>query len=145
MQDFSSNKGATFRTMSPMKTIIGSWHSVTASTSQIIDLEAQTTVQGMHTPLPESISTPFPTHSLRHSITGTDPVDDFFGVTPPSTNTRDSRHDLRLSAGELPPPYPALRRCSGELPAYDAAPVEPITLAMYLFKFGFCTSVFFTS
>ena len=141
-QDFSSTKGPTFRTMSPMKTIIGSWHSVTASTSQIIDLEAQTTVQGTHTSLPESISTPFPTHSLRHSITGTDPVDDFFGVTPPSTNTRDSRHDLRLSAGELPPPYPDLR---GELPAYDAAPVEPITLAMYLFKFGFCTSVSFTS
>ena len=144
-QDFSSNKGATFRTMSPMKTIIGSWRSVTASTSQIIDLEAQTTIQGMHTPLPESISTLFPTHSLRHSITGTDPVDDFFGITPPSTNTRDSRHDLRLSAGELPPPYPALRRYSGELPAYDAAPIEPITLAMYLFKFGFCTSVSFTS
>ena len=131
--------------MSSMKTIIGSWRSFTASTSQIIDLEAQTTIQGMHTPLPESISTPFPTHSLRHSITGTDPVDDFFGVTPPSTNTRDSRHDLRLSAGELPPPYPELRRYSGGLPAYDAAPVEPITLAMYLFKFGFCTSVSFTS
>lgn len=129
--------------MSPIQTIIGSWHSATASTSQIIDLEAQTTVQGTHTPLPTSISTPLPTHSPRHSITGTDAVDDFFGVTAPSMGTRDSRHDLRLSAGELPPPYPEShheRRYSADLPAYDAAPVEPITLAMYLFKFGFRTS-----
>ncbi|KAJ7638121.1 hypothetical protein B0H17DRAFT_1106204 [Mycena rosella] len=58
----------------------------------------------------------------------TNPVDDFFG-----SRTRDSRHDRRISAAEsaaAPPPYV-------DAPEYTARPQEPVTLAMFLFKFGF--------
>ncbi|KAJ7510441.1 hypothetical protein B0H11DRAFT_1790701 [Mycena galericulata] len=54
----------------------------------------------------------------------TSPVDDFFGLARSSSRTRDSR-------------------CSDVLPQYIDAPeyttraTEPVTLAMYLFKFGF--------
>ncbi|OBZ77522.1 hypothetical protein A0H81_02497 [Grifola frondosa] len=64
-------------------------------------------------------------------LEGTDPADDFFGVTYPSRPTRplvgtqDSRHDN-------PPPYV----CASEPPAYTQVSVQP-TLAMYLFKLGF--------
>ncbi|KAJ7220147.1 hypothetical protein GGX14DRAFT_532809 [Mycena pura] len=56
-------------------------------------------------------------------------VDDFFG----SARTRDSRHDRRISAAEstlAPPPYM-------EAPQYTERAQEPVTLAMYMFKFGF--------
>jgi hypothetical protein len=65
----------------------------------------------------------------------TNPVDDFFGYTLASSRTRDSRHDRRISAAEsaAPPPYV-------DAPEYTARPTEPVTLAMFLFKFGFRTS-----
>nr|GAT50222.1 predicted protein [Mycena chlorophos] len=51
-------------------------------------------------------------------------VDDFFG-------SRESRHDSRrISTASLPPPYV-------ECPEYSIRAPEPVTLAMYLFKFGF--------
>ncbi|KAJ7056681.1 hypothetical protein C8F01DRAFT_992878 [Mycena amicta] len=58
------------------------------------------------------------------------PVDDFF-ASP--ARTRESRHDQhRLSTAEslAPPPYV-------ECPEYTLRAPEPVTLAMYLFKFGF--------
>ncbi|KAJ7510461.1 hypothetical protein B0H11DRAFT_2183991 [Mycena galericulata] len=75
------------------------------------------------------------THVERSSTVKntTNPVDDFFGYTLASSRTRDSRHDRRISAAEsalAPPPY-------DEAPEYTQKPKEPVTLAMYLFKFGF--------
>ncbi|KAJ7454679.1 hypothetical protein FB451DRAFT_1278965 [Mycena latifolia] len=63
----------------------------------------------------------------------TNPVDDFFGYTLASSRTRDSRHDRRISTAEsavAPPPYV-------EAPEYAERAKEPVTLAMFLFKFGF--------
>ncbi|KAF8207086.1 hypothetical protein K438DRAFT_2013640 [Mycena galopus ATCC 62051] len=64
----------------------------------------------------------------------TNPVDDFFGYSFSSSRTRDSRHDRRISAADSeslsPPPYM-------EAPEYTVHAREPVTLAMYLFKFGF--------
>lgn len=70
----------------------------------------------------------------------TNPVDDFFGYTLASSSTRDSRHDRRISAAEslAPPSY-------DEAPEYTQKPKEPVTLAMYLFKFGFRTCDYFQS
>ncbi|KAJ7510471.1 hypothetical protein B0H11DRAFT_2216263 [Mycena galericulata] len=76
------------------------------------------------------------THVERSSTVQntTNPVDDFFGYTLASSRTRDSRHDLanspRQSLPLAPPPY-------DEAPEYTQKPKEPVTLAMYLFKFGF--------
>ncbi|KAJ7163929.1 hypothetical protein C8R43DRAFT_258210 [Mycena crocata] len=63
----------------------------------------------------------------------TNPIDDFFGYTLASSRTRESRHDhRRISVAEsvAPPPYV-------EAPEYTQRPREPVTLAMFLFKFGF--------
>ncbi|KAJ7163954.1 hypothetical protein C8R43DRAFT_879049 [Mycena crocata] len=63
----------------------------------------------------------------------TNPIDDFFGYTLASSRTRESRHDhRRISVAEsvAPPPYV-------EAPEYTQHPREPVTLAMFLFKFGF--------
>ena len=60
------------------------------------------------------------THSQR--LTSTNPVDDFFGSV-------SSRHDRRISVDVLP--------AYVEPPEYTWRDTEPITLAMYLFKFGF--------
>ncbi|KAJ7284555.1 hypothetical protein C8J57DRAFT_1431967 [Mycena rebaudengoi] len=62
----------------------------------------------------------------------TNPVDDFFGYTLSSSRTRESRHDQRISIAEsaAPPPYV-------DAPEYTQRPTEPVTLAMFLFKFGF--------
>jgi len=135
--------------MSPIQTIFGFWLKPTSSVTREhdLDIEAQT-VQGTQTPLPLTpspmITSPQPAHSPRFSAEDTDPIDDFFGVT------HDSRHDLRLTPTSVssssssvsdmpPPPYnPQQRRYSSELPAYTTEPQsEPITLAQYLFKFGF--------
>lgn len=82
---------------------------------------------------------PAVTHSERSSTVEntTNPVDDFFGYTLASSRTRDSRHDRRISTAEsalAPPPY-------DEAPEYTQKLKEPVTLAMYLFKFGFRTSL----
>ncbi|TFK38466.1 hypothetical protein BDQ12DRAFT_581082, partial [Crucibulum laeve] len=59
-----------------------------------------------------------------------DPLDSFFGYTLSSSRSHESRHDHRIS--EVLPPYVE----ESNLPAYSAYE-EPVTLAMYLFKFGF--------
>ncbi|KAK7032808.1 hypothetical protein R3P38DRAFT_2918991 [Favolaschia claudopus] len=71
---------------------------------------------------------PVPAPSAAFHST-TNPVDDFFGY---SSRTHDSRHDRRISVAEsslAPPPYV-------EAPEYTKRD-EPVTLAMFLFKFGF--------
>jgi hypothetical protein len=64
-----------------------------------------------------------------------DPLEDFFDAA--SSRTRDSRHDnRRQSLADVPPPYAA--EAAITLPEYTLHAPEPVTLAMYLFKFGFC-------
>ncbi|KAJ7760744.1 hypothetical protein DFH07DRAFT_884032 [Mycena maculata] len=91
------------------------------------------------TPIDCASTIPAPSAAVTHlerssSVQNTtNPVDDFFGYTFASSRTRDSRHDRRISAAEFaaaPPPY-------DEAPEYTQKVKEPVTLAMYLFKFGF--------
>lgn len=108
----------------------------TMSTSYIVDLEAQT-INGSHLPLPP---TPIvvAAGSSRPAVPteARNPLDDFFGYTLSHSSTHESRHDQRISAEVLPPYLEAP-------PAYQKkASSEPATLAMYLFKFGFCTFLF---
>ena len=67
-----------------------------------------------------------------------DPLDDFFGYS--ASRTHESRHDSdrgqSLAAADVPPPYAA--EAAIPLPEYTLRAPEPVTLAMYLFKFGFC-------
>ncbi|KAF8433002.1 hypothetical protein L210DRAFT_3412961 [Boletus edulis BED1] len=101
----------------------GNWRC--ASSSENFDLEAQT-ISGTHTPFtlpitPEPVRVA-PTPTRTPHDTTVDAIDDFFGVS----------HAAR--SGEVPPPPYA----DTGLPVYSAAPnTEPITFAMYLFKFGF--------
>ncbi|KAG1871480.1 hypothetical protein F4604DRAFT_1654789 [Suillus subluteus] len=124
--------------------VFGTWRKASIS-SVDIDLEAQT-VTGAHTlfTLPAAIQAAYsaatPAHTPQQNDNTTDPVDDFFGVTY-ARATRESRHDSYVSPsrtsvaldGEAPPPYTN----ATELPAYSSTPVEPVTLAMYLYRFGF--------
>ncbi|KAI0371221.1 hypothetical protein BV20DRAFT_1017162 [Pilatotrama ljubarskyi] len=97
---------------------------------------------------------PARTYSSRASASiddlPTNAIDDFFGVSRPSssrrtpslTDTRDSRHDdicapTPVDVESLPPPY----ECSIDPPAYSRVSDQP-TLAMYLFKFGFLFPLF---
>ncbi|OJA18489.1 hypothetical protein AZE42_08004 [Rhizopogon vesiculosus] len=130
-------------TSSRFSSVFGNWRK-TSNPSVDIDLEAQI-ITGTHAPftLPPASEA---AHSAaartctpeQNSIT-TDPMDDFFGVTL-TRATRESRHDSyippsRVAAvmdAEAPPPYAD----ATELPAYSST-AEPVTLAMYLFKFGF--------
>ncbi|KAG5653012.1 hypothetical protein H0H81_002705 [Sphagnurus paluster] len=83
-----------------------------------IDLEAQTIL---------SVPTPVLTYTTRTPASERDPLDNFFGQASSAPRIRDSRHDteaLPAYVEDLPPNY-ALK-----------AP-EPLTLARYLFKFGF--------
>ncbi|KAJ7116463.1 hypothetical protein C8R44DRAFT_627676 [Mycena epipterygia] len=82
-------------------------------------------------PAPSAAVTHLERSSSVHNTTN--PIDDFFGYTLASSRTRDSRHDRRISAAEsavAPPPYV-------DAPEYTEHPREPVTLAMFLFKFGF--------
>ncbi|KAG2358150.1 hypothetical protein BDR07DRAFT_1418475 [Suillus spraguei] len=134
--------------MSPkLSTVFGNWRKASIS-SVDIDLEAQT-VTGTHAsftlpaPTQAAHSPATPTHTPQQRDNTTDPIDDFFGVT---RATRESRHDSyvapnRISMtldGEAPPPYTS----TTEPPAYNSTSAEPVTLAMYLFKFGFCPDDF---
>lgn len=111
----------------PTFTVHGNWRC--ASSSAGISLETQT-IAGTHAPFalpiaPEPARTAA-TPSRTHIAITTDAIDDFFGLTRP-----------RSLGGDIPPPPYA----DAELPAYSARPnTEPITLAMYCFKFGFRTS-----
>ncbi|PPQ84462.1 hypothetical protein CVT26_007393 [Gymnopilus dilepis] len=67
-----------------------------------------------------------------------DPLDASFGYTLSSSRTHESRHDehrLSLSSEVAPPPYAA--EAGIPLPEYSLRAPEPVTLAMYLFFFGF--------
>jgi hypothetical protein len=80
------------------------------------------------------------THTAR--AVAAHPADDFFGYAA-SSRTRDSRHDddsRQSLAGDVPPPYAA--EAAIPLPEYTVHAPEPVTLAMYLFKFGFCELLF---
>ncbi|KAJ7880973.1 hypothetical protein B0H14DRAFT_3857839 [Mycena olivaceomarginata] len=83
-----------------------------------------------HVPAPSAAAIHLERSSSVHSTTN--PVDDFFGYSLTSSRTRDSRHDRRISVAEslAPPPYM-------DAPEYTEHAREPVTLAMYLFKFGF--------
>ena len=85
-----------------------------------------------------AVPTPVMTHSAR-ATSGprpTDPLDDFFGYAA-SSRTHDSRHDeRRQSLADVPPAYG--EEAAIPLPEYTLHAPEPVTLAMYLFKFGFC-------
>ncbi|KAJ7352376.1 hypothetical protein DFH08DRAFT_858690 [Mycena albidolilacea] len=83
-----------------------------------------------HVPAPSAAAIHLERTSSVHSTTN--PVDDFFGYSLTSSRTRDSRHDRRISVAEslAPPPYM-------DAPEYTEHAREPVTLAMYLFKFGF--------
>ena len=77
---------------------------------------------------------PVLTHEVRtpaRVASPIDPMDDFFGYTLSSTRTHDSRHDEHNT--DILPPYVE----ESALPEYTPY-AEPVTLAMYLFKFGFC-------
>ncbi|RDB16345.1 hypothetical protein Hypma_003052 [Hypsizygus marmoreus] len=90
-----------------------------------IDLEAQNSARTVASPVPA-----YSHHSRSTSAERTtNPIDDFFGHPLSSPATRESRHDRRLS--EVLPPY-----AETTLPEYSLK-AEPVTLAMYLFKFGF--------
>ncbi|KAF4564857.1 hypothetical protein EYR40_011030 [Pleurotus pulmonarius] len=81
-----------------------------------------------------SVTLPLPATTRTSTSTTTSPIDDFFG------STRGSRHDRRFSVSS---------NKEDDLPSYSdveahAPPSysqrghkEPVTLAMYLFKFGF--------
>lgn len=122
-----------FTIMTSTSTVHGNWRR--ASSSADIDLEART-ITGTHAPFALPISLE-PTRTAaaptRTPHGTTDAIDDFFGVTRPRA-TRESQHPSL--GGDIPPPPYA----DSDPPAYSADPnTEPITLAMYLFKFGFRT------
>lgn len=114
----------------------------TWSAAQERDLEAQSlrSFDHVHVGLPTPPAALTHTTRARSSLEdGTNPIDDFFGVASPSyipRGTLDSRHDavsLPAHVDDAPPPY----SYSSEPPAYMRYAEHP-TLAMYLFKFGFC-------
>lgn len=120
-------------------TITGTWAPTTSASATDLELEAQVVV-GTHEPLalntlPRYSSIASPSRAATQSPRTASP---FFG-------TQDSRHDDRRASLylESPPPYAASDADSAEaggLPSY-ASVAEPPTLAMYLFKFGFCKSL----
>lgn len=128
-----------------ISSVFGNWRETSIS-SVDIDLEAQTVTgaQASFT-LPTAIqaahSAATSTRTPQHNDNTTDPMDVFFGVTR-TRATHESRHDSYATPsripmaldGEAPPPYAD----ATEPPAYSSAPAEPVTLAMYLFKRGFC-------
>ena len=118
--------------ISKVRTLLGSWSRTPPQT----DLEAQT-IAGVHVPVelelaaPSAAQTRAPRAQSPAEEEGTNPIDDFFGVTR-RAGTQDSRHDAvhEPMQQDAPPPYAA------DPPAYTPKPEFP-TLAMYLFKFGF--------
>ena len=103
--------------------------SPTAFSSASIDLEAQVAFPAPTRVMPDS--------SRTAPVAPVNPTDELFGYTfSSSPRTRDSRHDsVRMSISDVPPPYVE----ESDVPAYTLHAPEPMTLAMYLFKFGFCT------
>lgn len=82
-----------------------------------------------------SVALPLPATTRTSPSTTTSPIDDFFG------STRGSRHDCRFSVSSNKeddlPLYSDVEALAP--PSYSQrGHKEPVTLAMYLFKFGFC-------
>lgn len=137
--------------MSAIRAIFTSWFS-SAPSQHGIDIEAQT-IASVPLPTQSPLSSPAPVHLNAPQVQSshsqeegtTNAIDDFFGVTytrrSGSQNsrrenaTRSPESSPQLQAGEeiAPPPYAE----ASDLPSY-AAVADPPTLAMYLFKFGFC-------
>ncbi|EMD40084.1 hypothetical protein CERSUDRAFT_92580 [Gelatoporia subvermispora B] len=123
--------------ISKVRSLLGSWRRAPTET----DLEAQT-ISGVHVPVelelaaPPAAQTPAPRAQSPAEEEGTNPIDDFFGVTR-RAGTQDSRHDAVREPlqQDAPPPYVA------DPPAYTRKAEFP-TLAMYLFKFGFLFPLF---
>ena len=92
------------------------------------------------TPQHTSVSplTPVITHTTRSTPDTRimNPMDESFGYTLSTSRSHESRHDRRQSIADIPPPYS--EESSIPLPEYTLHAPEPKTLAMYLFKFGFC-------
>ncbi|KAJ8487754.1 hypothetical protein ONZ45_g14222 [Pleurotus djamor] len=89
-----------------------------------------------HASTSQAVALPLPA-STRTTSTPSNPVNNFFGGS-----TRQSRHDRRLSASSIDDVDEALPSYQDvealPLPAYsESGHREPVTLAMYLFKFGF--------
>ncbi|KAJ3502733.1 hypothetical protein NLJ89_g8751 [Agrocybe chaxingu] len=99
----------------------------TSTTPYTTDIEAQYP----ETPISAMTHTPHTTPSTRML----DPTDASFGYTFASSPTHESRHDRRQSLSEAPPAY--AEEAGIPLPDYTIHAPEPVTLAMYLFKFGF--------
>ena len=124
------------------RTVTGSWDLI--PTTATPEAGSPTIISGTRVPVelptpPPQASTHAPHQSLQQGEV--DPFDNFFGVShssPQSSRiggTHESRHDATL------PPY----HNGEDLPAYstwdeEAGPKEPPTLAMYMFKYGFCKS-----
>lgn len=109
--------------------------SASSSYNVSVDIEAQNTLSSPNnTPSPLA-PMPVLTHEIRtppQLANPIDPMHEFFGYTFTTTRTHDSRHDENNNM-EVPPPYVE----ESNLPEYTPY-AEPVTLAMYLFKFGFC-------
>ncbi|KAG6918646.1 hypothetical protein DXG01_012765 [Tephrocybe rancida] len=96
---------------------------------------ARTSTSNLHIAQP-SLSTPVPalTNTIRTPPSSPpverSPLDDFFGYNLSASRTHESQHDLSI-ADALPPYVEDLP------PTYAVNAPEPITLALYLFKFGF--------
>jgi hypothetical protein len=126
-------------TYTQAQTVEGVWYAESSSSYE--DTPA-TIIHGTHVtvklPSPPATASARSPHAPQEETY--DPVDAFFGVTRSTRSnrvhgTRDSRHD------DVPPPYPY----NNDLPEYsswdkEAGAKEPPTLAMYLFKYGFCKS-----
>lgn len=132
--------------MPTIRSILASSFSSFSTHQPEVDLEAQTIApRPLNTP-PSLPLLPPQVHATTIRVqpeveAGTaNAVDDFFEVSHPRRN--GSRHDSNITAARCsaegvfeevaPPPYAD----ASDLPSYTAV-VEPPTLAMYLFKFGF--------
>ncbi|KAG5721029.1 hypothetical protein E4T56_gene17959 [Termitomyces sp. T112] len=97
---------------------------VVASTTTF-DLETQPTL-----PLPTTVVTKITRMPPSTLPVQRCPLDDFFGYTLSTTRTHESRHDP--SFADMLPPY-----VEDMPPTHSLRPPEPVTLAKYLFNFGF--------
>lgn len=124
------------------RTVTGSWDLIPTTTAP--EAGSPTIISGSRVSVELPTSPPqASTHVSHQSLQQgeVDPFGNFFGVSHSSPRssriggTRESRHDA------TPPPY----HNGEDLPAYsrwdeEAGPKEPPTLAMYMFKYGFCKS-----
>ena len=122
-------------TPATIRTIFGTWAAAAPRpANENIDLEAWV-VTGFYESSPPTINAPSPARPLTQN---TDSIDDFFEVSQPSYSIQDNHYNNRrpVVAYQVDDLLPSYAEAAG-LPAYTAVG-EPSTLAMYLFKFGFC-------